>query len=91
MSHPFLEGEIFREGGPRPAPKGMTLNGTRELISEGVNALEALREHVQTDWSDDADLSEVRIYENMPIEAIISDDAGHWPIVWDGTRWVPKG
>jgi hypothetical protein len=76
------------------AERGLVLNGTAELLREGVRALEALEGQlaglVPIEADDEPDLAEIRIYENSPITAVVTNDFGWTEIVWSGERWVQR-
>ena len=63
------------------------VNGTREMVSRGVEALEALEAEIAL-RGEDYEAAEIRIYENMPIEAVICGDMGAYTIFWNGESWV---
>lgn len=63
--------------------------GTREVVSQGVAALEALPVFLET-LGEDAELAEFRAYENTPIEAIVFDGEVFLVVVWNGARWGGK-
>jgi hypothetical protein len=66
--------------------KGYTVNGSREIIDVGSEALEALRGLIAR--HEDAEVSEIRLYENMPVEAVVCDDDGFQTYVWTRSAWV---
>lgn len=72
------------------------VNGTREMVYEGGRALEALPGAMEamfvTHFDDDnePEVAEIRIYENMPIEALIMDNYGEFLLVWNGGEWEDK-
>lgn len=68
--------------------KGYTVNGSREMLSVGIEALESLEALIAR--HDDADVAEIRIYENMPIEAVVCDDDGATTYVWTRHAWVAQ-
>lgn len=66
------------------------VNGTPELVAEGVRALEGIR--VLIDGMDhDPQLAEFYVFENMPIKAIVCDDLGCTEYVWKFGSWEPAG
>lgn len=65
------------------------VNGTRQMIYEGVLALQALQAEVEL-RGEDYEAAEIRIYENMPIEAVICGDMGAYTVVWNGEHWIDK-
>ena len=66
---------------------GYTVNGSREMISVGVEALEALEAHLDR-IGDDAEVAEIRIYENLPIAAVIHWDNEFRTFTWTREAWV---
>jgi hypothetical protein len=67
--------------------------GSAQMISEGVKALEhltGLLDFLSTDENEFA-VSEIKIWENTPITAVISDNDGHAEYGWNGDRWVKVG
>ena len=71
----------------RPLP---TVNGTSEIVSEGVRALEALPGLLDYLSNDEAEASvgEIEIWENAPITAKIEMDMIWEDYGWTGSRWV---
>lgn len=67
--------------------------GSAEMVSEGVKALEALPGLLDGLTTDENEftVSEVKIWENTPITALVSDDCGHTEYGWNGDRWVEVG
>lgn len=73
----------------------LRVTGNSSLVYEGIKALEAVGELVKE--NDNLEISEIRIYENMPIEMLIADtgDADS-PFLtfalyqWDGEKVVFK-
>jgi hypothetical protein len=83
MSHVFLEGDAFKPAKP------LVVNGTREMLSEGIAALE----NMQRVSGEGIEVAEIRIYENTPIEAVVSIeeddiiiDTQTW--AWNGSAWL---
>ena len=68
------------------ARTGYIVNGTSEMLSVGTAALEALGPFVAS--LEDADIAEIRVYENMPITALIADDGGFTLYAWSGEAWI---
>src|SRR5215510_9086566 len=66
MSNPFLDGEAIREASKPVVAKPMPVNGSAQLVAQGIRALEALGH-----WGDGIEIAEIRIYENLPIEAVV--------------------
>jgi hypothetical protein len=69
---------------------GYTVNGSREIIDVGIEALEALRGLIERNESLGAEVAEIRLYENMPIEAVLGFDWGFQTWVWTRHAWVAK-
>lgn len=70
--------------------KGYVVNGSEEMLSVGAEALEALRAFIRRNAFADAEVAEIRIYENTPIEAVIGFDWGFQTWVWTRHAWVAK-
>ena len=81
----------------------MVLSGNRQLVSEGVRALEALTEEallklypaVEEDYDDEVlvyqneiDICEIEIWENMPIRCLLAVDMINEWITWTGSKWI---
>lgn len=67
--------------------KGYTVNGTREMLAVGVEALQALQSVID-DLGEDAEVAEIRIYENMPVEVVVAHEYGFDTYVWTREAWV---
>jgi hypothetical protein len=68
--------------------KGYTVNGWRAMVEIGTAALDGLRD-LLLKFGEDGDVAEIRIYENMPIEAVVyHPDYEFATYVWDGEKWV---
>ena len=77
--------------------QGLRVNGTAAMLYEGIRALDALPALIaKLDTNDDpleaAEAAEIRIYENMPIEASIyvplPQRGDHVLFQWDGETWI---
>ena len=70
----------------------MVLNGNGQIRSESVLAIEALTEanlgKLYPDAEDDVLISEIEIWENMPIRCSVHVDFMSEWITWTGTRWI---
>lgn len=79
---------------PTTTGKHYTVSGNDQLIAEGISALEALTPLLDaSEHRSDGEalsISELEIYENTPIRAILSDDFGHHNYEWSGTGWVKQ-
>ena len=64
------------------------ITGQHNLITEGVRALDVLEEAVRGMFARGAEVAEIEIYENMPIRALVVEDAGTTYIEWTGRSWV---
>lgn len=64
--------------------------GNANLVSEGQRALEALGEFLDKEQNEELSISEIFIFENTPIRATLSDDAGHHSYVWAPAGWVKE-
>lgn len=71
------------------ALKGYTVNGSREIIEVGIEALEALRDLLNA-LNNDTEVAEIRIYENMPVEIVLGDDGGFTTYVWTRHAWIAR-
>jgi hypothetical protein len=59
------------------------VNGTRDMVEEGQRALAAW------DAPEDQELAELRVYENLPIEALVMDEYGVLTLLrWNRREWV---
>jgi hypothetical protein len=73
----------------------LRLSGNAQLISEGVKALEALTDEnlvaVFPDYgAEEIGISEIELWENMPIRCnVLADMMPVW-ITWTGTRWIKE-
>lgn len=72
------------------ATKGYLVYGSSEMLEVGAEALEAMRAYLRERENIGAEVAEIRIYENMPIEAVVCHDDGHDWLVWDRKAWIPK-
>lgn len=75
------------------AKRPLTVNGNSQIVSEGVLALEALNTATFAALFPDYDvdevwISEIEIWENMPIRCNVSADGAPEWITWTGTRWI---
>jgi len=66
------------------------VSGSSQMVAEGVLALEALPDLLLS-IGDDAEVSEIQIWENTPITASICVDLGHVTYGWNFDRWVRVG
>jgi len=69
------------------AVRGYVTTGSREMVEVGAEALAALPAYLEA-VGDGCEVAEIRIYENLPIEAVVTEDHGfHW-ITWTREAWV---
>jgi hypothetical protein len=71
------------------AKQGYTVHGTREMIEVGVEALEALGPFLESlGW--DREASEITIFENLPVQALVHNDTGTEVYVWTREEWIAR-
>jgi hypothetical protein len=69
---------------------GYIVSGYREIIDVGIEALEALRALIERNESLGAEIVDIRLYENRPIDALLRFDWGTQIWVWTRHAWVAK-
>lgn len=73
----------------KPLP---VVTGTHEIVTEGARALGSLPDLLHSlkgeDDYDEAAVSEIAIWENMPITASVFHNLQHVQYGWNGKRWV---
>jgi len=71
---------------PDTYPAYRTL-GAHEMVTVGIEALESIRPLLAT-LGEDAEVAEIRIYENMPIEILVVDEVSTRRFHWNRWQWL---